>query len=53
MSSCIFENENIFFWMLPSHHVVQSDLEMQKKSGLCVTGVLSATFEKISLNLAR
>lgn len=53
MGSYVFEKENVFFWMLPFHHVVQPDLGMQQKGELCDTGVLSATFEKIYLNMAR
>lgn len=35
------------------HSVVQPDLETQQEDDLCDMGVLSATFEKIYLNLAR
>lgn len=43
MGSCVFEMENVFFWMLPFHHVAQPDLETQQKGGSCDTG---ATFEE-------
>lgn len=46
MGSCVFEKENVFFWMLPFHRVVQPDLEMQQKGGLCDTGVPSVTLEE-------
>lgn len=46
MGSCVFEKENVFFWMLPFHRVEQPDLEMQQKCGLCDTGVPSVTLEE-------
>lgn len=50
----MFEKENVFFWMLPFHRVVQPDLEtLQQQGDLCDTGVLSAIFGKIYLNSAR
>lgn len=35
MGSCMYEKGNVFFWMLPFHHVVQPGLEMQQKGDLC------------------
>lgn len=53
MSFCVCLKRIFFFFMLPFLCVVQPDLEKQQKDGLCDTGVLSATFKEICLNLSR